>query len=235
MTVQDGFIRFANAYTICNKEAGTVARVLIQEHFSVFGLPDKIHHDNGNGTRDAVWKGSRCKGGLPSLQHHCAHQHLPVNWIYLVPKADREMELSDWTEVMQERFQMAYFGMRERPQVTVHLNAQFCRPLVSQFEVGQWACVFDSKIVPGSCDKLRLGWTIPDYQKNIFSISRSNASVWVRETQAGEHRHIKRIQRREWISKGSATFCSIRNRWSLILLLVLNRKWTLPVALKILC
>ena len=73
------------------------------------------------------------------------------------------MELSDWTEVMQERFQRAYFEMRERQQVTVRLNAQFWKPLVSQFEVGQWVWVFDSKIVPGSCDKLRLGWTIPDY------------------------------------------------------------------------
>ena len=47
LTVQDGFTRFASAYPICNKEAGTVARVLIQEHFSVFGLPDQIHNANG--------------------------------------------------------------------------------------------------------------------------------------------------------------------------------------------
>ena len=31
LTVQDGFTRFASAYLICNKEAGTVARVLICE------------------------------------------------------------------------------------------------------------------------------------------------------------------------------------------------------------
>ena len=36
LTVQDGFTRFASAYPICNKEAGSVARVLIREHFSVF-------------------------------------------------------------------------------------------------------------------------------------------------------------------------------------------------------
>jgi hypothetical protein len=47
LTVQDGFTRFAGAYPICNKEAGTVARVLIQEHFSVFGIPDQIHYANG--------------------------------------------------------------------------------------------------------------------------------------------------------------------------------------------
>ena len=47
LTVQDGFTRFASAYPICNKEAGTVAQVLICEHFSVFRLPNQIHSDNG--------------------------------------------------------------------------------------------------------------------------------------------------------------------------------------------
>jgi len=46
LTVQDGFTRFASAYPICNKEAGTVARVSIREHFSIFGLPNQIHSDN---------------------------------------------------------------------------------------------------------------------------------------------------------------------------------------------
>ena len=40
LTLQD---RFTSAYLICNKEAGTVARVLIREHFSVFGLQNQIH------------------------------------------------------------------------------------------------------------------------------------------------------------------------------------------------
>ena len=43
LTVQDGFTRFASAYPICNKEAGTVARVLIREHFRVFCLTNQIH------------------------------------------------------------------------------------------------------------------------------------------------------------------------------------------------
>ena len=45
--VQDGFTRFASAYSICNKEAGTVAQVLIREHFSMFRLPNLVHSDNG--------------------------------------------------------------------------------------------------------------------------------------------------------------------------------------------
>ena len=53
--LQDGFTRFASAYPICNKEAGTVARVLIREHFSVFGLPIQIHSDNGTEFINKLW------------------------------------------------------------------------------------------------------------------------------------------------------------------------------------
>ena len=55
LTVQDGFTRFASAYPICNKEAGTVARVLICEHFSVFGLPNQIHSDNRTEFVNKLW------------------------------------------------------------------------------------------------------------------------------------------------------------------------------------
>jgi len=55
LTVQDGFTRFASAYPICNKEAGTVARVLIREHFSVFGLPNQIHSNNGTEFVYKLW------------------------------------------------------------------------------------------------------------------------------------------------------------------------------------
>ena len=55
LMVQDGFTRFASAYPICNKEAGTVARVLIHEYFSVFGLPNQIHSDNGTEFVNKLW------------------------------------------------------------------------------------------------------------------------------------------------------------------------------------
>ena len=48
-------MRFASAYLICNKEAGTVARVLIHEHFSVFALPNQIHSDNGAEFVNKLW------------------------------------------------------------------------------------------------------------------------------------------------------------------------------------
>ena len=52
LTVQDEFTRFASAYSICNNEVGTVARELILEDFSVFGLPNQIHSDNGSRIRE---------------------------------------------------------------------------------------------------------------------------------------------------------------------------------------
>ena len=55
LTVQDGFTRFATAYPICNKKAGTVARVIMRLHFSVFGLPNQIHSDNGPEFLNKLW------------------------------------------------------------------------------------------------------------------------------------------------------------------------------------
>ncbi len=59
---------------------------------------------------------------------------LPVNWIYPIPKAQREIELSDWTEVMQERFQRAYAGLREKQKSTARRNDQYlnqsCQSLI---------------------------------------------------------------------------------------------------------
>ena len=154
-TLQDRFTRFTSAYLICNKEAGTVARVLIREHFSVFGLQNQIHKSwryciprshhtihhqilRRDGIMDILrtmgrgWMGSGCKSCLSSLKYTDAifchvqmEATLSVNWIYPIPKAQREMELSDWTEVMQERFQRAYAGMREKQKSTVRLNAQY--------------------------------------------------------------------------------------------------------------
>ena len=55
LTVQVGFTRFASAYPICIKEAGTVARVLIREHFSIFGLPNQIHSYNRAEFVNKLW------------------------------------------------------------------------------------------------------------------------------------------------------------------------------------
>ena len=39
---------------------------------------------------------------------------VPIHWVYPIPRADVEKDVSAWTETIQERFQTAYAVMRER-------------------------------------------------------------------------------------------------------------------------
>jgi len=234
LTVQDGFTRFASAYPICNKEAGTVARVLIREHFSFYGLPNQIHSDNGGEFVNQLWQElfaelkilhtktppyypsfniierwhrtivsilrtmgremqnewdlgvkAAClaynttvhssTGQTPFFATFGREATVPVHWIYPTPKPDREMELSDWTETMQERFQQAYSGMREQQQKMIRRNAQYYKPIMSNFEVGNWVWIFDPRVIPGSCNKLRSYWAGP--YKIIRKIAPALAEV----------------------------------------------------------
>ena len=96
--------------------------------------------------------------------------------------------LSDWTEVMQERFQRAYAGIREK-QATVYQDDQYYKPMMSRFEVEEWVWVLYPKIKPGSCDKLRSFWT-GSYQI-IRKISPALAEV-MEVYESGNLRCIKR-------------------------------------------
>ena len=40
---EDSFSRYCRAYPIPNKEARTVVKVLVDQHFNVYGLPDQLH------------------------------------------------------------------------------------------------------------------------------------------------------------------------------------------------
>jgi len=51
--------------------------------------------------------------------------------------------------------------MRERQQTMVRRNVQYYKPIVNQFNIGQWVWIFDPRIIPGSCDKLRSYWAGP--------------------------------------------------------------------------
>ena len=86
---------------------------------------------------------------------------VPIHWVYPIPRPEAEKDVSAWTETIQERFQTAYAGMRERQQQMVRRNAQYYKPILNQFNVGQWVWIFDPKIIPGSCDKLRSFWAGP--------------------------------------------------------------------------
>ena len=48
LTAEDSLSRYCHTYPIPNKEARTIAKVLGDQHFNVYGLPDQLlHSDNG--------------------------------------------------------------------------------------------------------------------------------------------------------------------------------------------
>ena len=86
---------------------------------------------------------------------------VPIHWVYPIPKPDAEKDVTAWTETIQERFQTAYAGMRDKQKQTIRRNVQYYKPILKQFNIGQWVWIFDPRIIPGSCDRLRLYWAGP--------------------------------------------------------------------------
>ena len=95
------------------------------------------------------------KGQTPFFATFGREAIVPIHWVYPIPRPDTEKDVSTWMETIQERFQTAYAGMRERQQQMMRRNAQYYKPILNQFNEGQWVWIFDPKVIPGSCDKLR--------------------------------------------------------------------------------
>ena len=55
-TAKDSLSRYCRAYPVPNKEAHTVAKVLIDQHFNVYGLSDQLHSDNGKDFLNNLWR-----------------------------------------------------------------------------------------------------------------------------------------------------------------------------------
>ena len=55
VTLEDHFTKHVMAFPICNKEAVTVANVLVDNYMSVFGMPSRIHSDSGREFVNSVW------------------------------------------------------------------------------------------------------------------------------------------------------------------------------------
>ena len=53
---EDSFTMYCLAYLIQYKEVHTVAKVLVDQHFNVYGLPDQLHSDNGREFVNNLWK-----------------------------------------------------------------------------------------------------------------------------------------------------------------------------------
>ena len=57
---------------------------------------------------------------------------VPIHWVYPIPKPDAELNVSARTETIQERFQTAYAGMREKQQAMVRRNSLYYQPIMNQ-------------------------------------------------------------------------------------------------------
>lgn len=56
----DYFAKWPEAYAIPNQEATTVAKVLVEEVFSRFGIPLEIHSDQGRNFESSIFR-EMCK------------------------------------------------------------------------------------------------------------------------------------------------------------------------------
>ena len=56
LTAKDSFCRYCGVYPIPNKEAHTMAKVLMGKHFNVYGLPYQLDSDNGKEFVKNLWR-----------------------------------------------------------------------------------------------------------------------------------------------------------------------------------
>ena len=56
LMVEDSFSRYCRVNPVPNKEASTVAKVLMNQHFNVYGLPDQLHSDKGKEFVNNLWR-----------------------------------------------------------------------------------------------------------------------------------------------------------------------------------
>ena len=58
LKAKDNFSQYCRAYPIPDKEAHTVAKVLMDQHFKVYRLPDQLHSDTGKEFVNNLWRES---------------------------------------------------------------------------------------------------------------------------------------------------------------------------------
>ena len=56
LRAEDSFSRYCRSYPIPNKEAHTMAKLLMDQHFNIYGLPDQLHLDNGREYVNNLWR-----------------------------------------------------------------------------------------------------------------------------------------------------------------------------------
>ena len=75
LTAEDSFSRYCRAYLITNKKAHRVAKVLMDQHFKVYGLLDS---DNGKEFVNNLWSYSQ-NSIFSTLPLRCTIHHL-IQW-----------------------------------------------------------------------------------------------------------------------------------------------------------
>ena len=56
LTVEDSFSRYCRVYPIPKNVEHMVAKVLMDQHFNVYGFPDQLHSDNGKEFLNNLWR-----------------------------------------------------------------------------------------------------------------------------------------------------------------------------------
>ena len=56
LTVEDSFSSYCRAYNITHKEGQIIAKVLIDQHFNAYFLPDQLHSEKGNEFVNNLWR-----------------------------------------------------------------------------------------------------------------------------------------------------------------------------------
>ena len=56
LKAEDSFSTYCRVHPLPNKEAHKVAKVLMDQHFNVYGLPDQLHSDNGKQFVNNLWR-----------------------------------------------------------------------------------------------------------------------------------------------------------------------------------
>ena len=56
LTAEDSFSRYCRGYPIPNKEARMVAKVMMDQHFNIYGLPDQLQSENSKEFVNNLWR-----------------------------------------------------------------------------------------------------------------------------------------------------------------------------------
>ena len=108
LTVQDGFSRYAAAYPVPDKTAATIAKVMVQEHIPIHGVPQQLHSDNGLEFANGIWREMARELGIlhtftPSYNpssNQVEHFHRTLSGIFRTMGSTVQSDWDLWTKTV---------------------------------------------------------------------------------------------------------------------------------------